>query len=184
MPPRARLHALSLALVALAATGCDDLASFTTQPGEAYCGAVTLGSAFRQGLSPRVQMRLTVDASQLDGPGTPGVVSTFEPSDGVLPEVRLLDDADLRVIAPLEHDPLSRLDFGDGRERNAIYAASPADPTQESFMVVLSLVHDGSAEIRLLRAGRPPPSGAASPAGQTAIFGLFPLTKLTSDCGF
>jgi hypothetical protein len=173
-----------LASVAFGA-GCDDTSRFSTADGEAYCGAITLGSAFRTGLSPRVQMRLELNAAALDGPDPAGTVSTFEAADGASPERRLLDGAALRQIAPLAHDPLSRLELGDGRERNAVYAVSASEPGAESLLAVLSLRTDDSVEVRLLRAGAEPlPSGEAPPAGQRQIFGVFRLTRRTGTCGF
>ena len=106
---------LPLALLS-AGLGCTDLDHFSTGPGDAYCGSVTLGGSFRTGLSPRVQMRLRLDASALDGVGSPGSISTFEAAG---PEIdrRLLTDAPLRRLPAMDSDPLSRPDFGDGRLR-------------------------------------------------------------------
>lgn len=178
------LAALTSCLL-LTGAGCDDLARFSTADGEAYCGAVTLAGAFRTGLSPRVQMRLQLDATALDGPGSPGALSTFEAADGAQPERRLLDRAPLRPIVPLANDPLSHLEFGDGRERNAIFAVSPADPAAESLLAILSLQTDEAIEVRLLRPGVPPEAaGEPPPAERRQIFGMFRLTRRTNECGF
>jgi hypothetical protein len=180
-----RLFAALAPCVALASAGCDDLGRFSTGDGEAYCGAVTLASAFRIGLSPRVQMRLTIDASALDGPDPPGTLWTYEAADEAHPERRLLDGAPLRPIAPLANDPLSHLEFGDGRERNAVFAVSPADPAAESMLAIVSLQTDDAIEVRLLRAGAAPgASGEAPPAERRQIFGMFRLNRKSSDCGF
>ncbi|WP_437280638.1 hypothetical protein WME90_08780 [Sorangium sp. So ce375] len=191
-PPGPRRPALRLAPLALAgamsaggAAGCDDLSRFSTADGEAYCGAITLGGAFRAGLSPRVQMRLTLDADALDGPEPPGALWTYEAPDGAAPERRLLDGAPLRPIGALAHDPLSRLEFGEGRERNAIYAIDASDPETEPLLAVLSLRTDESVEVRLLRPGRAPlASGEAEAPGQRQVFGNFRLTRRTGTCGF
>ncbi|WP_437929616.1 hypothetical protein WMF37_10190 [Sorangium sp. So ce291] len=189
-----RLASLALRLASLAlagaigaggAAGCDDVSRFSTAEGEAYCGAITLGGAFRAGLSPRVQMRLSLDAEALDGPDPPGALWTYEAPDGTTPERRLLDGAPLRPIGALAHDPLSRLEFGEGRERNAIYAVSAADPGAESLLAILSLRTDESVEVRLLRPGQTPlPSGEPLAAGQRQVFGNFRLTRRTGTCGF
>ncbi|WP_437985239.1 hypothetical protein [Sorangium sp. So ce117] len=191
-PPGPRRRALRLAPLALAgamsaggAAGCDDLSRFSTADGEAYCGAITLGGAFRAGLSPRVQMRLTLDADALDGPEPPGALWTYEAPDGATAERRLLDGAPLRPIGALAHDPLSRLEFGEGRERNAIYAVDASEPEAESMLAVLSLRTDASVEVRLLRPGRAPLApGEADAAGQRQVFGNFRLTRRTGTCGF
>ncbi|MCC6556492.1 MAG: hypothetical protein IT372_26330 [Polyangiaceae bacterium] len=170
----------------LAAAGCDDLSRFSTADGEAYCGSVTLASGFRTGLSPRVQMRLTLDATALDGTEPPGLLSTYEAADETHPERRLLDRAPLRPIAPLANDPLSHLEFGDGRERNAIFAVSPVDPAAESMLAIISLQTDDSIEVRLLRPGAPrdEATGDPPPAERRQIFGMFRLTRRPNECGF
>jgi hypothetical protein len=168
-------------LLGLSALGCEDLDRFSTRPDEAYCGAITLASAFRTGLSPRVQMRLDLDAGKLDGADAPGTLWTFEAATEDRPERRLLDGALLRPIAPLAHDPLSRFEMGDGRERNAIYAASPSDPEAESMLAFLSLRSDGGVEVRLVRPGA---TGADLPEGRRPVFGIFSLVRREGRCGF
>jgi hypothetical protein len=176
---------VSTVALGLAVLGCDELARFSTGPGESYCGAVTLGSSFRMGFSPRVQMRLKLDASRLDGPESPGTLSTFEIAADGQTERRVLDGAELRRMPPLAHDPLSHLEFGDGRERNAIFAVSPVDPEAESMLAIVSLRADERVEVRLLRAGSPPSSDGAAPAeGRRPLFGIFTLSRQAGECGF
>jgi hypothetical protein len=177
LDPRASVAAS--ALLACAAIGCEDVSHFSTTGDEAYCGAVVVGSDFREGLSPRVVMALTIDASTLDGPGSPGALTTSEPSDEGGPDVRLFDGAPLRVIAPLRHDPLSQLIFGDGRDKNAIFAVSPADAQEASMLAVVSLMHDDTVQVRLLRPGS---VGASADDGQ--VYGLFSLVRRPGGCGF
>ncbi|MEP7120497.1 MAG: hypothetical protein ABJE95_06300 [Byssovorax sp.] len=166
-----------------AGLGCTDLEHFSTGQGNAYCGSVTLGGAFRTGLSPRVQMRLRLDASALDGPGSPGSISTFE-SAGPDVERRMITDAELRRLPAMDNDPLSRPEFGDGRIRNWIFAVAPVDPTAESLLAVLSLRDDNTVEVRLLRPGKAPRDDVTVPPGQRPIFGIFPLTRQAGTCGF
>lgn len=189
---RARAGALAISfathaiggIAAIGAIGCNDLDRFSTGPDEAYCGSITLGSAFRTGLSPRVQMRLRLDATALDGDGSPGTLSTYEGPDATHPERRLLDEAPLRPIHGLSHDPLSQLEFGDGRERNAIFAVSPAEAEAEGLLAVISLRADGSVEVRLIRPGVEPTGDEPPPSTRLPIFGLFPLTRQPGTCGF
>lgn len=180
--------ALALA-AACASLGCNDLDRFSTGSNEAYCGRITLGSAFREGFSPRVQMRLELDASVIDGPESPGRLSTYEAADETTPERRLMTDAPLSVIQPLLHDPMSQLSFGDGRERNAVFGVQPDDAEAESILAVVSMRADDSVEVRLIRPGRPDAADEASDGNEVAqgrrrLFGLFPLTRKTGDCGF
>jgi hypothetical protein len=173
---------LPLALLG-AGLGCTDLDHFSTGQGDAYCGSVTLGGSFRTGLSPRVQMRLRLDASALDGPGAPGTISTFESAD-TEPERRLLTSAELRRLPAMDNDPLSRPEFGDGRIRNWIFAVTPVDPEAESMVAVLSLRADDTVEVRLLRPGKAPVGDEVVPPGRRPIFGIFPLTRQVGTCGF
>lgn len=175
-----RLLALAIACAAL---GCTNLDHFSTGPGEAYCGAVTLGGSFRTGLSPRVQMRLKLDASLLDGPGSPGTISTFE-ALGPQTERRLLTEAELRRMPAMDHDPLSRPDLGGSRLRSWIFASSPVDTEAESLVAVLSLRADDSVEVRLLRPGKAPQGDEVVAEGRRSIFGIFSLTKQADTCGF
>ena len=155
-----------LAGAALVLVGCKDVESYSTAADESYCGSVIQGPFVRAGLSPSVQMRLTFDANALDS--SPGRVST---SDG------LLKDAPLQVVPQLFHDPLSTLEFGEGRRRNLIYAATPAR-AGSAVVVILSLMESGDAEVRLLRA-----AAAQGEQGEGAIFGVFPLKKRKGTCG-
>jgi hypothetical protein len=162
--------------------GCNDLDRFTTGDHEAYCGSITLSNRFREGLSPKVQMRLRLDGAALDGVASPGTLSTFEaPDEEGLAGQRLLDESPLRVIEPLTHDPLSDLEFGEGRDKNALLGVSPADPEGESIVAVLSLKADDNVEVRLIRPGS---EAEDAPPERRALFGLFPLTRQDGDCGF
>lgn len=175
--------AVVLALVA-AGLGCTDLERYSTAPSESYCGAITLSSSFRTGLSPRVQMRLQIDAADLDSEISPGVMWTHEAAAGVEPERRLLDRAPLRRIPKLNNDPLSHLDLGDGRDHTRVFAVTPSDLDEEALLAVLSLRSDEGIEVRLLRPGRPGAAGKPAPAGREPVFGLFTLYKQIGTCGF
>jgi hypothetical protein len=175
----AALLALGLAL-ALAGPGCADLGRYSTAPGESYCGAVTASSSFRTGLDPGVQMRLQLDASELDGEASPGTVWTFEAASAAAPARRLLDAAPLRRIPTLDSDPLSQLSLGEGRDPSRIFALTPASPAEDPFVGVLSLRSDGGVEVRLLRPGL----GGAPPEGKQPVFGLFTLYQQAGTCGF
>jgi hypothetical protein len=170
------VSALSLAFAA----GCDDLARFTTAPDEAYCGSVTLANEFREGLSPRVQMRLRLDGGLVDGAEPPGTIATFEAASVTSAERRLLVDAALRPILPMQNDPLSRLEFGEGRDRNLVFSVTPADPEAAALLAVVSLKSDDNVEVRLVRPGA---EGEDEPA-RKGIFGIFPLLRRSGDCGF
>jgi hypothetical protein len=162
--------------LALALAGCADLGSYSTIPGQPYCGAVTASSTFRTGLGPGVQMRLTLDASQLDGDASPGSLWTFDTASSA----RLLDAAPLRRIPTLENDPLSQLSLGDGRDPSRIFALTPASAAEEPLLGVLSLRSDDGVDLRLLRPGL----GGVEPEGSQPVFGLFTLYRQAGTCGF
>jgi hypothetical protein len=170
-------------LAGLLLGGCSDWSRYSTKSGEAYCGAVTVASEFREGLSPRVQLRLTLDAEALELGEPAGQLTTREDLGDGSPPRHLLDHAELRPIAPLAHDPLSRLDFGEGRERNAVYAVSPSDPDASALLAIVSLKSDDQVEVRLLRPGGDAPPSATDP-GRRSIFGVFPLARRAGTCGF
>lgn len=179
----AQAAALLAALAPLAAfslTACDDVSEFSTQKGESYCGAITLGRSFREGLGPRVQMRLSLDASRIDAQRSPGRVWAWEPASEVQAARTLLEAATLDPFAPIAHDALGDLELGEGRERNAIYAVRPAGDG-EGMLAFLSLRTDGRVEVRLLRAGL---QSESAPADRTPLFGVFLLERRKGDCGF
>jgi len=178
-----RLACLGLpALLSLA--GCTELDRYSTAPSESYCGAVTLSSGFRTGLSPRVQMRLQLNAAELDTELSPGVVWTYEAAAGDQPERRLLDRAPIRRIPKLENDVLAQPDLGSGRDHTRVFAVTPSDAKEESLLAVLSLRSDDGVEVRLLRPGLAGIGSKPAPAGRNPVFGLFTLYKQVGTCGF
>lgn len=158
------LYGLSLLLLF---TACKDVTEYSTGVDESYCGNVIQGPFVRAGLGPSVRMRLTFNADLLDS--LPGSIST---SDG------LLKDAPLRAVPPIFHDSLSSLNFGEGRRRNLIYSASSS---RSAFVVILSLMESGTAEVRLLRAAST--SHDPSVPSEDVLFGVFPLEKRKGTCG-
>lgn len=174
---------LAVLVVVLAlGLGCEDLSRFSTGAGQSYCGTVTLGAAFRRGFTPRTQMRLILDAEKIDTGESPGKVTTRElVDDADTAEVRLLDEAPLRLIPPLAHDVLSRPSLGEGRVRTAIYSVTPADPEAEALLAILSLRSDGDVEVRLIRPGASDDSKSL-PAGRRPLFGMFSLRRQPGPC--
>ncbi len=176
-----RRQVVACLLFAAVLPSCDRLDQFALGDDESFCGQITLGSATRLGLSPRVQMRLRWDVDRVDLGQVPGSLSTFDAGQEE-DQQRLLEDANLRPIAPLAGDPMSQLDLGDGRDRTFVYAVSPNEPNAESLMAFVSLRSDDAIEVRLIRPGRP--DAEDPPRGQAPIFGLFTLTRQNGDCGY
>ena len=95
----------------------------------------------------------------------------------------------LRPIPQLWHDPLSTLDFGDGRIQNLVYAVSPqpgdagAEEAQDVF-VVLSLMQSNRIEVRLLRGAPQTDAGAPPPGVALPLFAVFHLEREQRRCSF
>lgn len=168
--------AVCIALALSSSVACERVDDFTLEPGESYCGQITLGNKYRQGLSPRMTMRMTFDAAGIDKPAGPGTLTTFDAES----DQQLLHEAPLRPIPPLHHDALADLSFGDGRDRNFLYAVSASDAAAESLLAIVSLRSDDRVEVRILRPG----VDGAKEIGRAPIFGLFVLARSDGDCGF
>ena len=169
--------ALCLGCAAVAAAGCRDLSSFSTH-GDSFAGPVLAASFVLAGMDPSTSLCLTLDTDHLQD--TPGNVST---SDGHLQSVPL------RPIPQIWQDPLSTLQFGEGRIKNLVYVAGASVPFGDGngsdVMAVVSLMQSGDVEVRLLR-GAPlaAPDGAPSSAPAGNLFAVFDLTRQSGPCGF
>jgi hypothetical protein len=167
----------AVALCALLA-GCKDIDRFSTDPGESYCGKIVSASIVRRGFSSAVCMRMTLDAQQVTF--MPGALWTDDGMFAATP---------FRPIPELSHDPLLTLSFGEGREKNLLFAVDPVDPARgPAIMSVVSLLHSGEAEVRLLRGaaggiGAPPAGDAGGPLDGPPLFGVFsPLARQKGTC--
>jgi hypothetical protein len=173
---RARLFCAIAAVLGL--TACKDIDRFSTKSGESYCGKIVSASIVRRGFSSTTCMRLTFDAELVSA--QPGMLWT---DDG------MFDATPLRPIPELSHDPLLMFTFGEGREKNFLFAANPTESDRgPAVMTVLSLMHSGDAEVRLLRGAPggiepPPPPDAGPDIDGPPLFGVFaPLTRRTGAC--
>lgn len=154
--------------VLLAVGGCKDVDRFSTRNGDYYCGQIVDAEFVRRGFdSPEqgpLSMRLTLDTNHIYD--TPGALST---NDG------LLINAPLRPLPELSNDPLWTFSFGEGREKNFMFAVDPNDASKgPTIMAFVSLMHSGDAEVRLVRGA--PIAGAAADAGSVdgePLFGVF-----------
>ena len=155
---------------------CKDVSTYSTKPGESYCGNIVQGAFVRAGFAPDTTLRLTFDADAMTT--RPGSITT---SDG------LLVAAPLRPVAPMFQDPISTMQFGEGRRKNLFYVVDPARPG-ERVNAVVSLMESGDVEVRLFRADAPIPPGTAVPASDPSLstpllFGVFPLSRQPDPCG-
>jgi hypothetical protein len=160
------------ALGLLLGPGCRDLDRFDTGESGAYCGNIIDGPFTRRGFEQGLGLRLTLDIDALQS--APGTLSTDDAEAGPCAPQPLFAAAPLRVTPELFADPLSLLEFGATRAHNFIAWAESS--CQGSVLAVVSLMHTGDAEVRLLRSGTP--LGADTPGD----FGVFQLRR--TDCEF
>ncbi|AKU96745.1 hypothetical protein AKJ09_03409 [Labilithrix luteola] len=146
------------------------------------------GGFVRTGLGEDARLCMTLDTNHLQD--APGNISS---TDG------RFKDTPLRSIPQIWHDPLSTLNFGEGRVQNLIYSATPVDGGAD-VMVVISLMESTGIEVRMLRSAPPPavpvqvttdapvtPSTAPAPAPAPSptsdpIFGVFTLKRQPGSC--
>ncbi len=157
----------------MGAMGCRDLSRFSTSGGGSYQGAIATGAFVRSGFPGDTKVCLTLDTDHLQD--SPGVIST---SDG-----RFRAEP-LRPIPELFHDPLSTLNFGEGRVKNFVYVARPnGDGNDKSdATVVVSLLQSSDIEVRMFRSA--PMDGDGGTEAASRLFGVFALTKGDQSCSF
>lgn len=157
--------------------GCTDNARWSSEPGESWCGTVTAATFVRAGMPENTSLRLELDAERLQS--APGRIWTTPFASG-----EKLTSAELRVIPQMLHDPLSTLNFGEGRVKNAMAivdlpSVDPARPATQ-LLVVVSLLQSGEVEVRLIRGASP---GTATTTDVSQLFGVFKLERKKGDCG-
>lgn len=142
--------ALALLAAVTAGLGCRDLERFDTGESGAYCGYIIDSNFTRSGFERGLGLRLTLDVDALaTAPGTLTTNDTAPPAAcSPLPD---FDHAPLLVTPELFADPLSQLEFGAMRDHN--FMAWVDSTCQGSALAVVSLMHTGQVEVRLLRRG-------------------------------
>ena len=160
--------------------GCRDLGRFSTGEGQAYCGSLVSAPAGAQGFLPQATppslgMRLTLDAAELSS--VPGRITTDDSARGFCGSQPLFAEAALRAVSQAEHDAISLLEFGDGREYNGLFWVDSA--CRGTMLGVLSLMKSGKVELRLFKPG----AVGASDLDREG-FAHFDLTRRDGRCGF
>ena len=170
--PRLAARAATVWLALGAALGCRDLDRFDTGDTDAYCGQIIDGDFTRRGFDAGLGLRVTLDIPALQV--APGTLTTSDAETGQCAPQPLFDHAPFQVTPELFSDPLSLLEFGATREHN--FVAWVDSTCQGSALAVVSLMHTGDVEVRLLRRGEQ----AETPG--PGDFGVFQLKR--SNCGF
>ena len=157
--------------IGVAGVGCRDLNRFDTGESGAFCGSIIDSDFTRRGFDAGMGMRLTLDIDALEE--APGTLSTDD-VEGPCSPAPSFDGAPLRVTPELHADPFSLLEFGSTRDHN--FVAWVDSTCQGSAFAVVSLMHTGDVEVRMLRRGA---AGAGETPGDFAVFQLE-----RNDCQF
>ena len=168
-----------------AAFGCSSLDRFDTNGDDAYCGEIVGGPDFHDGFipdlaPPRLEIGLEIDAGALTS--RPGVLTSNDRETGLCTAEghALFESAPLRAIPELLNDPLSTLEFGEGRDHNLF--AWVDSSCQGTLLGVLSLLRNDNVELRLFKPATLPAPEAA--AGERPGFALFYLRRRDHGCEF
>ena len=207
MSPAVRSFAVA-AFALFGAAACTSLDRFDTDGSAAYCGQMIGSPAFHEGILPqgvpptlRLRMTLDIDAlrertSRAYGSATSGALDETQPAQTVIvgrfstddandglcttSGTVLFDNAPLRAIPELDHDPLSTLEFGEGRDYN--FFAWVDSTCQGTMLSVVSLMRNDGIEVRVLKPASMPAADAQS--AERPGFALFSLTRRDEGCGF
>jgi hypothetical protein len=157
----------------LAASACDPLSDYATTPMRQYAGCVVPADFVLAGVGPTTEVCLTFDPNNLQT--APGTLTS---SDGRFSE------APLRPIPQLWNDPLSTLNFGQGRLKNLIYMVTPQGDAAAGgdITAVVSMMDSDGLELRLVRGAPPVGVTDAGGPGASNVFAVFPLTLHRNGC--
>jgi hypothetical protein len=189
--PPSTLQRLGALLGACALLGCNSLDRFDTKGKAAYCGSLVASPTFEEGLLPKgrprsLQLGLRLDigalTSRADEPVEVGLLSSDDRARGLCSAQGrpLFEDAPLRSMPVLDHDLLSTLEFGSGRDYS--FFAWVDSTCQQTLLALVSLMRNEDVEIRLFKPAALPAPGAG-PELQPG-FGLFTLRRQRMGCGF
>lgn len=189
--PRSTLLRFGALVGALVQVGCNSLDRFDTKGNAAYCGSLVASPTFEEALLPKgrprsLQLSLTLDIGALtsrgDEPVEVGVLSSDDRDRGLCSAqgLPLFNAAPLRSMPVLDHDLLSTLEFGSGRDYS--FFAWVDSTCQQTLLALVSLMRNEDVEVRLFKPAALPPPGAG-PELQPG-FGLFTLRRQRMGCGF
>jgi len=181
--PRLGLCSLGVCSFAL---GCTDLSDYELEADEAYCGSMVSAPVFQsgflpEGVPPTLRLRLHLDVDALTT--LPGKLTSDDRADGLCKDSDqpLFDEAPLRAIPEVLHDPISTLEFGQGRVHT--FFAYADSTCQGTMLSVISLMKNKDVEVRLFKPAAMAKSDA--PAAESSGYALFYLKPFeTDDCGF
>ncbi len=163
----------ALSLVA----ACRDLSGFNSNGGS-YQGAVIDALFVLAGIDGgSTSACLTIDTGHLQD--SPGNLST---SDG------RFHAAPIRSIPQIWQDPLSTLQFGEGRLKNMMYMVRATtaftDGEGDDVLTVISLMQSGDIEVRLIRGAPGTTDEGGTSSTMQNVFAVFDLTKQPGPCSY
>jgi len=169
-------RSVALLLASLALVGCRDLSGFATH-GDSFAGGVTNTGVDLAGVDSSTNLCLTLDTDHLQD--APGSIWTSDDRFHAVP---------MRPIPQIWSDPLSTLQFGQGREKNLVYVARASTPfgdgQGDDVFVVLSLMQSGDIEARLLRGAPVAAADGGVASSQTTVFAVFDTKRQSGPCSF
>jgi len=169
-------RAVALLVAALPLAGCRDLSGFSTH-GDSFSGGVTNTGVDLAGVDASTTLCLTLDTDHLQD--APGSIWTSDDRFHAVP---------MRPVPQIWSDPLSTLQFGQGREKNLVYVARAStafgDGNGDDVFVVLSLMQGGDIEARLLRGAPMLAADGGKSAAQTTVFAVFDTKRQSGPCSF
>lgn len=134
-----------------------------------------------EGGKPNLRLRLHLDVDALTT--NPGTLTSDDRTRGLCKasDQPLFDEAPLRAIPEVLHDPISTLEFGQGREHS--FFAYVDSTCQGTMLAVVSLMKSKNVEVRLFKPAAMTDSDA--PAAESSGYALFYLEPYeTSSCGY
>jgi hypothetical protein len=151
-----------------------------------YCGGLVSEQFASEGFDAWIgkdqslKLSHTLDTDHLDD--LPGTLRSNDADFGPCAPLPLFKDAPLRVIQSARGDRIANLRLGEDHEEEIL--AFVDSTCSGSMLTILSLVQDGSTELRLLR----PAPDVRVPVTAQPRFGVFTLSKTSvteqSGCDF
>jgi len=134
-----------------------------------------------EGGKPNLRLRLHLDVDALTT--NPGTLTSDDRTRGLCKasDRPLFDEAPLRAIPEVLHDPISTLEFGQGREHS--FFAYVDSSCQGTMLAVVSLMKSKNVEVRLFKPA--PIADGDATAAESSGYALFYLEPYeTASCGY
>ncbi len=151
---------------------CEHTERFDTKGPGAFCGNIVPASFVRRGFSQRVRLQLELDTDTLDT--RPGTLTLLDDADGPCDDGNRFEASQIRVSQELRADAVSTLLFSDSQQSNIVGWVDSR--CEGPYLVVISLMFDGSVELRLMN------SASDEEGNEAGAFGVFRLAKHERSC--